>query len=530
MDASDNKENDCTAAGTPASSTEGAAGGKQTTSAPSTATVASFSNSSDPKNSPLESNQGTKLKLMKARNHVKNGEFDEAVELYGTALESNVRRYGDELSIHLAPLYQEYGSTLLKQAQTLFDMFGAKKTGNQNQGTNTSGQQESLSSATAAALTAHASSATSASAAATSGSVTSDDADDADSEQNGLTTEEEDERNELLEIAWETLETARTIYTNQGDTDSKQALVTVLTNLGDVSLENGQFSTAIKDYFGAIEHCREVYPESYRTLADLHTYIGLAYMFHADEASEEESSADLERAQEHYSMASDNMWNGLLATVSESEHAQQLREKLSQVKTENEQHLNEFRALPADERPKKDQIKLSSFADCARSVEGKGEGSESRMIEEADVLDGLYEKLWELSLDTTGRREKPGEAKEAAEAALSQVVQQMGDGEAAPGFSASSFQSSSSSSASVNHLQPKQSSASSSGAALASSSAASTSSSGTVNTLQPKHKGNTGSSSQVKEATAGPSSSEKRKEIEGESQNGEPEKKARTSE
>ena len=55
----------------------------------------------------------------------------------------------------------------------------------------------------------------------------------------------------------------------------------------------GQFSTAIKDYSSALEYCREVLPDSHRTMADLHTYIGLAYMFHADEASEEESSEDV---------------------------------------------------------------------------------------------------------------------------------------------------------------------------------------------------------------------------------------------
>ena len=234
----------------------------------------------------------------------------------------------------------------------------------------------------------------------------------------------------------------------------------------------------------------------------------------------------LERAREHYSLATDNIWNSLLGNIAKSENAQQLREKLSQTKAENERHLEEFRALPAEERPKKNQIKLASFADCARSVQGENEDSQNRTIEEADVLDGLYEKLWELSLDTTGRRENPGEAKEAAEAALSQVVQQMGDGETAVGFSSSSFPSPALSSADVNQLQPKQASASSSSATSSASSGAS----GFVNTLQPKHKEATNSSTQPMQASVGPNYNEKRQEFEGKTENGETEKKARTSE
>lgn len=55
-------------------------------------------------------------------------------------------------------------------------------------------------------------------------------------------------------------------------------------------LRAGQFSTAIGDYENAVQYCREVYSEPHRTLADLYTHMGLAYIFSADEAGEEESS------------------------------------------------------------------------------------------------------------------------------------------------------------------------------------------------------------------------------------------------
>lgn len=138
-----------------------------------------------------------------------------------SAVICSVKRYGDELSIHLAPLYKEYGSTLLQQAQTVFDMLGGKKTDKiAEENTN---QSNSLASATFAALNAHASPSSGINDTAASSSSASAGA--AQSSQQGestnaLTNEEEDERNELLEIAWETLETARKIYTDAGDTVS----------------------------------------------------------------------------------------------------------------------------------------------------------------------------------------------------------------------------------------------------------------------------------------------------------------------
>ena len=218
-----------------------------------------------------------------------------------------------------------------------------------------------------------------------------------------------------------------------------------------------------------------------------------------------------------YREAVKEMWKSLENTIRSHPSQTDLKTALTEVKEENERKLKEFQSLPAEERAQNNEVSLRSFSDRAGEVTGKENVSDTDkvILEEAEYLDGLYEKLWELSVDTEGRRENTGMAAEAAEAALSQVVQQMGGGEAEThvGFGSAAAGNSTSSSSAFG------------------GSSSSEFSLGTVNTLQPKPKENELSSVNDRLPASSGSSKESEKRASPDSRAEEPsgEKKSRSS-
>ena len=117
------------------------------------------------------------------------------------------------------------------------------------------------------------------------------------------TTAEEDEEDieqdeqDDLELAWETLDTARVIYSKMESEDAKISLGDVHMLLGDVSLESGKlnltsienFDQAASDFEEALEIKSKILDADDRELAEAHYKLALAYEYteHFKEAVEE---------------------------------------------------------------------------------------------------------------------------------------------------------------------------------------------------------------------------------------------------
>lgn len=79
-----------------------------------------------------------------------------------------------------------------------------------------------------------------------------------------------------LQVAWEVLELAKTIYKKRGE-DGKKNLAETLVTLGEVSLESENFESAINDIKEGLRMQKELFPEDSRTVAETFYKLGVAY-------------------------------------------------------------------------------------------------------------------------------------------------------------------------------------------------------------------------------------------------------------
>ncbi|XP_044253523.1 protein HGV2-like [Tribolium madens] len=87
--------------------------------------------------------------------------------------------------------------------------------------------------------------------------------------------ETEDELTDL-QVAWEVLELAKRIFTNRG-TEGKKNLAETLIVLGEISLESGNFSSAIEDMTQGLEIQKNIFGNDSRTIAETCYKLGGAY-------------------------------------------------------------------------------------------------------------------------------------------------------------------------------------------------------------------------------------------------------------
>ncbi|KAJ3114014.1 hypothetical protein HDU96_002658 [Phlyctochytrium bullatum] len=107
-------------------------------------------------------------------------------------------------------------------------------------------------------------------------------------EDGGSDDEEEDPVDEDMQIAWESLDLARVIFLKMGES-KRRKVADVLLALGDVSLELGQWSSAIEDFSEAVRIKEVLLTDTDRELAEAHYKLALALEF----------SGDLVKALEH---------------------------------------------------------------------------------------------------------------------------------------------------------------------------------------------------------------------------------------
>eukprot|EP00092_Neocalanus_flemingeri_P020360 GFUD01022058.1.p1 GENE.GFUD01022058.1~~GFUD01022058.1.p1 ORF type:complete len:382 (+),score=135.60 GFUD01022058.1:114-1259(+) len=120
-----------------------------------------------------------------------------------------------------------------------------------------------------------------------------------ESKVTGESTEKmEDEEPSNLQLAWEMLELAKIVYTKQVESgegikiEVEERLCSTILTLGEVSIENENYSQAVEDIQLCIKKVKSL-PKDSRIIAEAHYQLGVAQGFHAkfDEAVESLNSA-----------------------------------------------------------------------------------------------------------------------------------------------------------------------------------------------------------------------------------------------
>eukprot|EP00898_Chlorokybus_atmophyticus_P006288 jgi/Chlat1/6660/Chrsp49S06149 len=170
---------------------------------------------------------------------LRKGENEQAIDLLGKALEIFVTHYG-ELAAECAPFYYRYGGALFYKAQAESDVFGEKAQALAKQKDAEDEEEDVEEEAVADA-----------------------EQPTGNGQDKGKGAEEEGEEDILpqedasddMELAWQTLETARLIYSKQPARSVDEAEVISL--LGEISAEREDFETALADY----KHAQTLYAQ-----------------------------------------------------------------------------------------------------------------------------------------------------------------------------------------------------------------------------------------------------------------------------
>merc|ERR1712042_235576 len=106
-------------------------------------------------------------------------------------------------------------------------------------------------------------------------------------EEKSVENKEEEEEPSNLQLAWEMLELAKVVYTKQMESadeknkkDIEERLCRSILTLGEVSIENENYSQAVED----IEMClkkQESFPKDSRLVAETHYQLGVAQGFNS---------------------------------------------------------------------------------------------------------------------------------------------------------------------------------------------------------------------------------------------------------
>ncbi|KAG6333525.1 hypothetical protein ID866_5561 [Astraeus odoratus] len=188
--------------------------------------------------------------------------YEQAVQLYATALELQTKKHGEDAP-EMADLYFSYGKALLENAISQASVLGKepepgavedeKPAQNNGQGPilSFSGDADEEEDGTVDLL----------------GEAAKEE-EESDEEGEGDDGEPEDDFN----AAWEVFELARSIYERDkdGDDEIKLKLADTYIALGDVSLETEKFDQAITDYSAGLALKTDLLPVSSRQLAEAH--------------------------------------------------------------------------------------------------------------------------------------------------------------------------------------------------------------------------------------------------------------------
>jgi len=182
-----------------------------------------------PKKSPPPTYQNTKTstKYFTAKSQLSAGEFESALATIESAISDNLFIVSNDIHESLAPLYYLYGSTLLYDIEE------------------SSNPEEAM-----------------------------------------LAQQEEGTGD--LQIAWENLESARSITSKlQCDETMKMDLAQIHQRLGDLQRINGNYTEAVEDYKNCLNIRNESLGVFHRSVANCHYSLGLTYLMLAAEGDKE---------------------------------------------------------------------------------------------------------------------------------------------------------------------------------------------------------------------------------------------------
>jgi tetratricopeptide (TPR) repeat protein len=211
--------------------------------------VAALKDPPPPAPSPQLTYTGTQTSdsYLLAKHLLKEGDFDNALETIGMALETTASRLPEDADadVHeaMAPLYYLYGTTLLYSMEESSDV----QTGGMTMNPDNQGEGE----------------------------------------------EEEEEQPEDSQIAWENLEAARHILNHMVSTNDSQDLrldlAQVQLRLGDLQRGNGAYPGAIADYTSCLEIRQPILGMYSRKVAEVYHLLGTVYMALASEGDKQSS-------------------------------------------------------------------------------------------------------------------------------------------------------------------------------------------------------------------------------------------------
>lgn len=249
------------------------------------------------------------------------GEYDDAIDAWAQLLEEAVGAHG-ETGAQTAPLYYRYGDALLRKAEESDQIFGG---GEEDAGGDDVVVEEAAAPAPAANSLAS--------------SLAPPEADG----ERGEKPDSED-----VEIAFEVLEVARTIFATASDRESRESLADCWLRLGDVNKLNGRFEAAVADYRACVDLRVELYGAGGRPVADVHWCLAFALECRAADKDCGDARAAKDEAIVHYERCL-----VALTAVSSTETDAAKRADLASILQELAETVAEAKRLRAEELAKK---------------------------------------------------------------------------------------------------------------------------------------------------------------------------------
>lgn len=194
-----------------------------------------------------------------------SSELERAIELLAAALQIRVERFGG-LGDECARTYLEYGMRVYESALNSQDVFGETLQGAADQ------RDQAGCCATEAGVGTSAPETVPGSAGLTAN-------ESSDAALQGSGKEEQEAEADELQLAWESLESARVIFERTGLSKFSSELADVHLYLGDINSERDDFASAAEEYKSCIEALHAMPISAQRRLAEAHFKLCLALQF-----------------------------------------------------------------------------------------------------------------------------------------------------------------------------------------------------------------------------------------------------------
>lgn len=149
-----------------------------------------------------------------------------------------------------------------------------------------------------------------------------------------------------MQVAWEVLELAKKIFTKRG-TDGEKNLAETLIVLGEVSLESGNFRSAVDDMEEGLKIQKTLYGDDSRTLAETYYKIGGAYS----------TNAQIDEAIRSFNASYKYLQNKVASLEKDEEHKEANAEEIEELNN----LLPEIQEKVADMQNLKTEVYLTIF-------------------------------------------------------------------------------------------------------------------------------------------------------------------------